>query len=420
MSFASAYIEKRILFPQLIGEAPDQNTAIIVVVPSYGEPEICILLDSLYVSEQPECAVEVIILVNAPENASSEMLLNNRKTIEDIESWKRQEKNCWFRLFSVNIEQGAIPDWGVGLARKTGMDEAVRRFLVLDRPDGIIASLDADCTVRKDYFKRLYSDFYKIKGRKACSIYFEHATDGEEYDLNTCRNIISYELHLRYLLQGQSYAGFPWAFHTVGSSMAVRAGEYIAAGGMNRRQAGEDFYFIQKLVDSGCYFSLNSTAVYPSPRISDRVPFGTGAAMGKLTEGSDTEFLTYDTRTFDDLKILFNMVDSLCGCDINNCEQYYNALPSGIKHFIKPDEWIDRINEMNQNTSGLKSFRKRFFRWFNMFKIVKYLNDVHTDMYSKMPVNEAAYGLLNRIGIDFESKVSRDLLFRYREMETGN
>ena len=55
--------------------------------------------------------------------------------------------------------------------------------------------------------------------------------------------------------------------------MAVKALPYVKAGGMNRRQAGEDFYFIQKLVPSGGYFSLNSTTVYPSPRASDQGSF---------------------------------------------------------------------------------------------------------------------------------------------------
>ncbi len=34
----------------------------------------------------------------------------------------------------------------------------------------------------------------------------------------------------------------------VGSALAVKALQYVKAGGMNRKQAGEDFYFVQKLV----------------------------------------------------------------------------------------------------------------------------------------------------------------------------
>jgi len=40
MGFASAYLKLRALFPDLIKEAPSENTEIIVVVPSYDEPEI--------------------------------------------------------------------------------------------------------------------------------------------------------------------------------------------------------------------------------------------------------------------------------------------------------------------------------------------------------------------------------------------
>ena len=40
MGFASAYLEERALFPELIKEAPDKNTGIIVVVPAYDEPGI--------------------------------------------------------------------------------------------------------------------------------------------------------------------------------------------------------------------------------------------------------------------------------------------------------------------------------------------------------------------------------------------
>ena len=47
MGFASAYLEERALFPEIIKEAPDKNTGIIVVVPSYDEPGIAKLLDSL-------------------------------------------------------------------------------------------------------------------------------------------------------------------------------------------------------------------------------------------------------------------------------------------------------------------------------------------------------------------------------------
>jgi hypothetical protein len=50
---------------------------------------------------------------------------------------------------------------------------------------------------------------------------------------------------------------------------------------MSRRQAGEDFYFIQKVAMQGRYGECRTTRVHPSPRPSDRVPFGTGPDIAR-------------------------------------------------------------------------------------------------------------------------------------------
>ena len=417
MSFASAYIEQRILFPQFIKEAPHDNTGIITVIPSYGEADILRLLESLASSARPSCQVEVIVVVNAPGNASAESLEKNRITLKDIESWNLQEKNCWFRLFSLDIKPGAIHGWGVGLARKTGMDEAVRRFQMINNPDGIILSLDADCMVEANYFSAVYDEFRNRKDRKACSVYFEHDVEGNEFPESIYNYITLYELHLRYYYQGLRYSGYPWVFHTVGSAMAVKVHDYIRAGGMNRKQAGEDFYLIQKLVTGGGYFSLNKTTVYPSPRPSFRVPFGTGAAISRLSDEDGKNWMTYNTQAFEELRTFFSMADMFFNCSENQIPPFYNDLPDGIKLFLTEDVWISRLTEIKGNTSALQSFRKRFFSWFNMFMIVRYLNTVHNGLFEKVPVDAAAADLLLKTGIKPDFINTRDLLYVYRRME---
>ncbi len=130
------------------------------------------------------------------------------------------------------------------------------------------------------------ANFYNRKERKACSIRFEHPLSGSEFPDEVYRYVTMYELHMRYFYQAVKYSGYPYAFHAIGSAIAFRASAYLKAGGMNRKQAGEDFYFIQKLIPQGGFFALNSTTVHPSPRTSDRVPFGTGAVISKLIETS--------------------------------------------------------------------------------------------------------------------------------------
>ena len=419
MGFASTYLEERALFPQKIKEAVDRETGIIVVVPAYNELGINILLDSLVKCVEPVCKVEVIVVINAPDDATRVSLENNKKTFNNIESWKKENNNCFFRLFVFMIEHPTIKGWGVGLARKTGMDEAIRRFDAINKPDGVILNLDADCTVDPNYFLAVSNELLKKNDRYGCSIYFEHPLAGSDYTKTIYDSITLYELHLRYCFQGLAYSGFPYVYHTVGSAIAVKALPYIKAGGMNRRQAGEDFYFIQKLVSAGGYFNLNITTVYPSPRASDRVPFGTGASIGKLSADKSSTLLTYDMLAFNELRTFFKLVDVFFESDPMELHEHFSLIPQSLRLFLDEKEWIEKIREIKNNTSGIVSFKKRFFIWFNMFKVVKYLNNVHSDFFRKKPVDISALELLKTRGICFDSNETIDLLLYYRSMEKG-
>ena len=420
MGFASTYLKERALFPQKINEAPDRTTGIIVVVPAYNEPGITKLLDSLANCTEPECKVEVIIVINAPDDATGDNIENNKKSIINTESWKKTNSNIFFRLFVFEAEHHFIGGWGVGLARKTGMDEAVRRFNSIDKPDGIILNLDADCTVEKNYFLAVSNELLKKDNLAACSIYFEHPLSGNNYPDTIFKYITLYELHLRYYFQGLAYSGFPYVFHTVGSAIAVKALAYIKAGGMNRKQAGEDFYFIQKLVPAGGYFNLNSTTVYPSPRASSRVPFGTGASIGKLSSDRSSTLLTYNMLAFRELRTFFELTDVFFKCSPEQLNEHFDLIPQGLRLFLDQKEWIDKMIEVKNNTSGIESFKKRFYVWFNMFRVVKYLNYVHLDFFEKKPVDSSASELLEIRGITLDLKEPLDLLLYYRSMEKNS
>ncbi len=420
MGFATSWLYKRTLFPEFIAEEPDNQTGIIVVVPAFNEPGINVLLDSLALCEEPDCRTEVIIVVNAPIDASQEDIRHNNECVKNINSWKKENINCFFRLFVFNTGQPSITGWGVGLARKTGMDEALRRFNKINKPDGVIVSLDADCKVEKNYFTALCEDLLKKRDRSACSIYFEHPLSGNDFPENLLKNIVQYELHLRYLLQGLIWSGFPYAFHTVGSAFAFKALQYVKAGGMNRKQAGEDFYFIQKLVPQGGYFALNSTTVYPSPRESYRVPFGTGPMMARLMDNDGEKLRTYNIEAFRELRLLFSTAGELFHSGNSEIDNYYETLPSGLKSFISKKEWLPKIDEIKNNTSSGETFLKRFFGWFNMFRIVKYMNFVHIGIFEKRPVPEAASELLMISKYKFNSEDPIYLLDLFRRMEKEN
>jgi hypothetical protein len=222
---------------------------------------------------------------------------------------------------------------------------------------------------------------------------------------------------MRYFLQGLKYSGFPYAFHTVGSALAVKALQYVKAGGMNRRQAGEDFYFVQKLIPLGGYFALNTTTVYPSPRESSRVPFGTGVMIARLMDDTEEQLMTYNTGAFKELQSLFAVAEKLYEAGKQETMDLYKILPPGIISFIEEKEWSDRIAEIKNNTSSHESFMKRFFSWFNIFRIVKYMNHVHSGIFNKKAVADSAFELLRMSGSQYASADPEKLLLYYRSLE---
>jgi glycosyltransferase involved in cell wall biosynthesis len=415
MGFASEWLEKRAVYPKFINEQPEENTGIIIVIPAYNEAGIIFTLDSLSGCSRPSCKTEVFVVINAPEGAPAEHIANNKQSVKEIGSWKKQNSGCFFRLYCFEAEP-AVKGWGVGLARKTGMDEALRRFDTINNPEGVILCLDADCTVDRDYFIAVENQLLRRKDRKACSIFFEHPLSGVQFPDSNYQFIASYELHLRYMFQGLKFSGFPYVFHTVGSAMAVKAIEYMKAGGMNRRQAGEDFYFIQKLLPMGGYFSLNETTVFPSPRTSYRVPFGTGASMEKLLSGTGN-LLTYNFKAYQDLREIFTMIINFSGSDRQELELLYSKLPERVRLFTDEEEWTQKLMEIQENTSNADSFRKRFFEWFNMFKVIKYLNFIHHEKLARLPVEISALQLLKETGQYHDYISTQELLLFYRSLE---
>jgi len=418
MGFASEYLSHRALFEPFILSGPDRNTSIIVIIPAYNEPDVLKTINSLASCHKPDCSVEVIIHVNASQSAGKKELEVNAKSIKEIES-RKKEKSLPFRLYVFDTGLAPVKGWGAGLARKIAMDEALRRYNSINKPEGLIVSLDADCGVDKNYLVSLYKDFFKKPERNACSIYFEHPTDGDEFSDNIYKAISAYELHLRYYYQGLKYSLFPEVFHTVGSAFSVRAGTYVKSGGMNRQQAGEDFYFIQKIIPAGGYFYLNSTTVFPSPRLSDRVPFGTGPAIRDILHNSDLSFKTYNPESFQYLKDLFVRADRLY--EVESDDQiiaFSNNLNIKLLAFLERENWLMHLKEIKSNTASQASFKKRFFLWFNMFKIVKYLNWIHSDGgIKKTDLGDAANQLLQLNRINFKSFNVSELLRYYRNLE---
>lgn len=422
MAFADKYLKKQRLFPDYIEDTVSEELNIIVTIPCFNEPDLIPSLDALWSCERPSCAVEVIVIVNSGELVSNEIFAQNQKTISDARVWMKNHEDEKLKFFL--IDQPNLPKKfaGVGLARKIAMDEAVSRFNKIDKVNGIITGFDADSACDTNYFVEIEKLFKKYPKANGANIFYEHPLEGKDFEQPIYDAIAQYELYLRYYMLAMRFAGHPHAFHTVGSSFAVSANAYIKQGGMNRRQAGEDFYFLQKIIALGKFYEIKTTRVIPSPRESDRVPFGTGKAIATFLEEGILDYKTYNYSAFKDIKIFFDRVDEFFGVDYDT---YLNKiivnLPGPVRSYLKEDNFFEALDEINRNCSSIESFRKKFFGAFNAFKILKYLNNVHEQFIDEESIVVCAKQLLVDLGIETKGIYSaKELLEIYREYEKMN
>ncbi len=389
MSFADKYFQKYDSFDNFISDEPESNLNIVTVIPCFNEKDLNKTLHSLLNCKKPDCSVEIIVVINSGENSSKEIILQNEVTFNEAKTFSEKYSQKCFKFHAINVKNLPEKFAGVGLARKIGMDFAAFRFKKIDKPNGIITGFDADTITKENYFTEIEEFFIENKTANACSIHFEHPTEGNDFDEDIYSKIIKYELHLRYFINALRKINFPFAYQTIGSSFAVKAEIYTKQGGMNRRKAGEDFYFLQKIIQLGSYFDLNSTTVIPSPRTSDRVPFGTGAAIKKMQENNETDYLTYNFQAFEDLNLLFK-----------NKLQFFDSyfvenLPDSILEFLKLNNFETDLLKIKENSPNTKIFVKRFYDWFNAFRVIKFLNFAHENFYEKIPVNFAVKKLFD-------------------------
>jgi glycosyltransferase involved in cell wall biosynthesis len=388
--FANNYLKKNTV-RSLIPEIPDRNMGISVVIPCYREPEIIQTLQSLFLCRLPDSGVEVIVLINHSEISPEAVKLQNRHTKDEVEEWILKNPKSGLRFFAVGPVELRKKWAGAGLARKSGMDEAIRRFNLYNKPNGIIVSLDADTLVEENYLVEIENYFKQNPDQVGATITFSHQTEGLEK--KHLEGIQLYEKYMDYYKKALEFAGYPYPMFTVGSAFAVKAVAYVKRGGMNRRQAGEDFYFLQNLVQIGPVGEITGTTVHPSARLSDRVPFGTGPVLQKWMRGEEDLTKTYNFQAFNDLKRFFDVANVLFKISEKDYEELRIKLPPSVGIFLQEDNFWLEINDLNKNCSTLPAFQKRFFQKFNAFKILKFLNFSHEKYYQKADLESQIFRL---------------------------
>ncbi|MCB2194880.1 MAG: glycosyltransferase [Bacteroidetes bacterium] len=418
MTFAKTYLNKQKSFQLKINDEPHPDLKFIVVIPCYYEFNLLNTLDSIWKAQRIEKAIEVIVVINSSEISDQSIKEQNQITFNKANDWIAQHDDPRLKFHILNEENLPKKFAGAGLARKIGMDQAIGRFNLAQNENGIIISMDADSTVKSNYFIELEKHFTKYPKTNVVTSYFEHPVEGDEFDKGVYNAAAIYELYMRYYKLALNYSGFPYSYYTVGSCFAVRAMAYVKQGGMNRKQAGEDFYFLHKVFPLGNCHEINTTCVYPSSRPSERVPFGTGPMVKSIAENPDQEFLTYNFEAFSDLKIFLDQTENLFKIENDRLDFLFHNLPFSIGEFLAKQNFSEAIHEINGNSANIRTFTKRFFNWFDAFRILKYLNHSHENYYNKKPLisqSKQLYRVITNRYLNADNP--KAILEEYRKLE---
>ncbi len=367
------------------------------MVPAYNE-DIQGFMSNL---EKVKCLnpnqIELIVVLNHSIKEEEEI---RKKHQSQFQNFKNLILNSGISVHFIAAFDLKAKHAGVGLARKIGMDEAVKRFQEINYP-GLIVCLDADCDIAPNYFDSVLNA--ESQGFNGLSLYYEHPFS--ELDSKHLTSIVNYEIFLRYYSLALKSTGYPHYYQTVGSSMACRSDLYCKIGGMNRRKAGEDFYFLHKVFPHGNFKEWTETTVYPSARKSTRVPFGTGKAMIAEEEGNKDYSLLFNPMIFKKLSTFLSNLSTVFK-DANSIEG------SLIGNFLK-DENLDKdLHDLITRSASEMAFITNFYFWFDGFKVMKYLHYCQTNHHPDLKNIEACKELFGTNSLDNNS-----LLMELRSME---
>jgi hypothetical protein len=363
----------------------------------------------------------VILIVNTSDEDDHETA---RLLTEAISSHLLNSGNLYLSRLNSSIDclivDRVSKNWifkqteGVGLARKIGADIAlsmIRSGLVTNP---FINNTDADAELPADYFDA--SQLNTASDKKVAAIVrpFRHVlrsdqapSAGEETSIKDApyqaqiqaqiqtkvraqvqaqvRAMLLYEISLYYYVNRLKHANSPYAFHTVGSTIAVNAKDYALVRGTPKRLAGEDFYLLNKLAKTGLVLSSSSAPIELDARVSHRTPFGTGSSIDRIQRLSNPieENLYYQPAIFELLKALLARLPLIW--DENN-----------VAHTFRHDDLLadwgaetgafDEIGKQKHRLKSRQVFVKFLRDWFDGFRTLKFVHYMRDKHYPSQPI----------------------------------
>ncbi len=358
----------------------------LLAIPCYDEP-VDFVQRLLQAEFQTQGRSLIILIVNQPIGVSC---IRNQELIRHFQQWHKVWSNASLSLFKDQHDRydwivcdqtqpGIDPREGVGKARKIAGDIACWLWLKQRIATDWLHCSDADAHLPSNYFEPITGDY------SAITFAHKHLNNPQDDAVSNASH--TYEQALDYYLQGLRWAGSPYAFNTIGSTLAVNILRYCQVRGFPKRNAAEDFYLLNKLAKIKPVAENLNICVNIESRLSQRVPFGTGPAVAKIIElqqlGQDYTY--YAPECFMDLRSWLNHVPLFAEC-VRTQHPPMTALNTAITTALEAagiDKVIDHIQQQHLNKQqALNAIQ----HWFDGFRTLKFLRFLQHHFYPPQPL----------------------------------
>ena len=284
---------------------------------------------------------------------------------------------------------------GVGLARRIGMDLALQVQQLGGSSSPWLATTDADAQPPASYFQAI-ADVAPLTPngtrRVALTLPFWHIPSG---DAAIDRATADYELSLRYYTLGLAAAGSPYAYESMGSSIVVLAEAYAEVRGFPRRNAGEDFYLLDKLAKVGALHRPQCEPIRLRSRTSDRVPFGTGRKVGEIV-GNGGALSTYHPRVFELLRVTLTALRHAVASrdtealSVQLNEQLDAGTAGAVSSALDELQAFEAVREMLGASPDARVRERRLLTWFDALRTLRFIHLIEVPAgLPRMPLYEA-------------------------------
>ncbi len=176
----------------------------------------------------------------------------------------------------------------------------------------------------------------------------------------------------------------PYAYHTLGSCLAVRASAYAHVRGFPKRAGAEDFYLLNKLAKLGPIARLSGSSIELQSRRSSRVPFGTGPAVEPSSQAAQPRetALFYHPCCFDALRALLAGLPELAHAPEQDMAQLLvrqgldESLAEQARLALAAQGLQSALAHCQRQSTSSDQFQRQFHQWFDAFRTLKFIHAI--------------------------------------------